>query len=122
MINGHERVLLAALLNGTTELPVTAEDFSSPPNRTIFSAIERSPRSKRNLLGVQDALRVSGELKRVGGEAGLTQIVCETVSSEIVAYALDEVLEQSRNRRAAEIGKALHKGDIAVSEAVERLT
>jgi AAA domain/DnaB-like helicase N terminal domain len=121
MINGHERVLLAALLNGTTELPVTAEDFSSPPNRTIFSAIEKSPRSKRNLLGVQDALRASGKLKSIGGEAGLTQIFCETVSPEILEYALDCVLEDSRKRRRAEIGKALHRGDIEIPEAVEQL-
>jgi putative DNA primase/helicase len=122
MINGHERVLLAALLNGTPELSVTAEDFSSPPNRTIFSAIKKSPPSKRNLLGVQDALRASGKLKSVGGEAGLTQIFRETTSPEIVAYALGEVLAESRNRRAAEIGRALHKGAIGREQAIEELS
>src|SRR4029453_2011882 len=122
MIEGHEKGVLAAVMNGTDELPIAAEDFSSPPNRAIFSAIERLPRSKRNFLGVQDALLASGELKRVGGKPGLTQIACETASQEIVEYALSEVLENARERRAAEIGKALHRGDIEISEAAKQLT
>ena len=35
MREGHERTVLAAMMNGSPELPVTAEDFYSPPNRTI---------------------------------------------------------------------------------------
>ena len=36
---GHECVVLSALMNGADALPVTAEDFSSPPNRIIFNRI-----------------------------------------------------------------------------------
>jgi hypothetical protein len=123
IVDGHEKVLLAALLNGTEKLPVTAEDFSSQPNRTIFNAIERVPRSQRNLLGVQDALRASGRLKIVGGEAGLTQISCDTtISPAIVAYALGEVLDQSRNRRAVKIAKEMLNGSITAAQAREQLT
>ncbi len=121
MISGHERCLLAFMLSGAgDELPVTP-DILSPPHRKICSAIVSLPGSQRNLLAVQDALIARGELEEVGGAAGLTAIACETTSPEIAQYALGEVLDYSRKRRAAEIGERLQKGDISPDDAQEQL-
>lgn len=119
MAEGHEQVLLAAMMNGTDELPVTAEDFSSPPNRTIFKTITRL--TKRGLLAVTDALRLGGELDNVGGHHRITGISQMPHDAASVQYALDCVLEDARERRAAKIGAQLHKGEISYYEASEQL-
>ena len=106
-------------MNGTDALPVTAEDFSSPPNRIIFNRI--SGLVNRNLLAVTDALRLSGELERVGGAGRITEIATMTHDEPILKYALDEVLEHSRARQAAKIGQQMHSGEITPEQAQEQL-
>jgi hypothetical protein len=50
IFEGHECVVLSAMMNGAGELPVCAEDFSSPPNRTIFERI--IPLENRGFIAV----------------------------------------------------------------------
>ena len=120
--SGHERTLLAAAMNGENgDLILTADDFFSPPHRQIFNVIASLPCTQRNLLAVQDELKRRGQLKHVGGVAGLTQIACETVSPEIVRYAQDQVLEASRERAAMRVFKEGAAGKIAACEAHKRL-
>jgi hypothetical protein len=122
MTDGHERVMLAAVINGKNGgLDLSADDFSSQLNQTIFKAAKSLPRSRRNLLSVQDVLRKRGQLESVGGRAGLTQIACETISPEIVKYSREEILKHSRQRRAAQIGGRLSKGDITPEQAQVQL-
>jgi hypothetical protein len=49
MVEGHEQVLLAALMNGAAEFSIVPDDFSSPPNRKIFEAVT-SLKKNRGLL------------------------------------------------------------------------
>jgi hypothetical protein len=123
MLEGFERAVLAGGMNGA-EMPssLTSDSFVSPIHRTIFEAIVSQPVPKRNLLAVQEVLRASGELERVGGAAGLTSIHCETITPPILEYSIACVLDASRQRRAATIGQALHKGDITLLEALEQLS
>ena len=119
MSEGHEQVLLAAMMNGTDELPVSAEDFSSSPNRVIFNRIVGM--TNRSLLAVTDALQQSGELESVGGAYRITEISQMPHDSESVLYAIDCVLEDARERRAAAIGAQLHKGELTIEQAQEQL-
>src|SRR6266436_567993 len=119
MIEGHEGVLLAALMNGTDALPLNAEDFSSLPNRTIFNCL--SGLTNRNLLAVTDALRRNGELEKVGGAHRITEISLMPHDTETVAYALDEVLSATRQRQGAKVGERLFKGDISLDDAEKML-
>ena len=48
MIDGHECVVLSALMNGRDALPICAKDFFSPPNRTIFERV--SGQANRGLI------------------------------------------------------------------------
>ena len=120
--SGHERTLLAAAMNGGNgDLVVTANDFFSPQHRKIFNAVASLPCSERNLLAVQDELIKRGQLQEIGGRAGLTEIACETVSSEIVRYAQDQVLDASRQRDAMHIFKDAAAGKITIDETRKRL-
>jgi len=119
MIEGHEGVLLSALMNGQAELPVTADDFSSPPNRTIYNRLVGL--TNRSLLAVTDALRRNGELEEVGGPGRITEIVTLPHDPDNLEYALGEVLEHSRTRRAAKIGEQMHNGVITPEQAREKL-
>src|SRR5207244_2146108 len=122
VIDGHERVMLAAAINGKNGgLDLSADDFLSQPHQTVFKAAKSLPRSRRNLLSVQDVLRKRGQLESVGGAAGLTEIALETISPDIVNYAREEILAHSRQRRAAQIGARLHKGDITPEQAQAEL-
>jgi hypothetical protein len=118
MIEGHESVLLAALMNGSGDLPVTVEDFSTPPNRAIFSAIDRL--SNRSHLAVMDAL--SGQLEKIGGEPRLLEIRDFPTDKANVDYALECVLDASRERRGTKIGMQLASGDITPEQAQEQLS
>src|ERR1017187_8795199 len=120
MIEGHEGVVLSALMDGTDTLPLSAEDFSSPPNRTIFNCL--SGLTNRNLLAVTDALRRSGELDKGGGAHRITEISGLPHDPAILDYALGEVLDASRARQTAKIGLQLHQGDISPDEAEGRLS
>jgi AAA domain/DnaB-like helicase N terminal domain len=117
--DGHECVVLAAMMNGTDALPVTAEDFSSPPNRIIFNRI--IPLENRGLLAVTDALRRNGELDKVGGPGRIAEIATTTHDGAVLKYSLDEMLEHSRARQAAKIGQQLDSGGITLEQARERL-
>ncbi len=117
--DGHECVVLAAMMNGTDALPVTAEDFSSPPNRIIFNRI--IPLENRGLLAVTDALRRNGELDKVGGPGRIAEIATTTHDGAVLNYSLDEVLEYSRAQQAAKIGERLHKREIDPGEALKQL-
>ena len=61
LCEGHEQVLLSALMNGTDALPVSVDDFSSPPNRTIYNRIRGL--TNRSLLAITDARRRNGETR-----------------------------------------------------------
>ena len=116
---GHECVVLAALMNGADDLPVAAVDFSSPPNRVIFNRV--SGLTNRCPLAVTDALRRNGELERVGGVGRITEIATMTHDEPVLNYSLDQVLERSRQRQAAKIGEQLQSGGITPEQARERL-
>jgi replicative DNA helicase len=116
---GHEQVLLSAMMNGTDALPLNVDDFSSPPNRTIYNRIRGL--TNRSLLAVTDALRRSGELDKVGGAHRITEIALLPHDAENLDYALGEVLTVSRQRQASKIGAHLHRGDITVKQAQEYL-
>jgi replicative DNA helicase len=98
---------------------VGAADFSSPPNRMIFNRV--SGLTNRGLLAVIDALRRAGELERVGGAGGITEIATLPHDEENLKYALDQVLEHSRARKAGKIGQQMHKGEIGLVEALKQL-
>jgi AAA domain/DnaB-like helicase N terminal domain len=117
--DGHECVVLSALMNGEDALPVCADDFSSPPNRTIFERV--SGLANRGLLAVTDALRFAGELDKVGGAGRITEIATLPHDEQNLKYALDQVLEHSGARQAAKIGEQLHKGEITPEQAQEKL-
>jgi putative DNA primase/helicase len=119
MQDGHETVLLAALMNGGEPLPVRQEDFSSP-NRLIFNAIEGL--TNRGLLAVCDELDRRKQLVAAGGRARLTEISCLAHDPANVEHALGEVLEASRRREAIAIGKQLVSGEITPDEAQKQLT
>jgi AAA domain/DnaB-like helicase N terminal domain len=119
MIEGLERVLLAAMMNGQGNLPVLERDFSSPPNRTIFQHIRQSEAG--GLLAVQDQLQRRRKLAEVGGAAGLTEIYCLPTDKANVEYALGEVLNASRQRDAVKIGQQLVSGAITPEKAQEQL-
>jgi hypothetical protein len=116
---GHEQVLLSALMNGTEALPVSADDFSSPPNRMIYNRIRGL--TNRSLIAVTDALRHAGELEKVGGAHRITEIALVPCDHENLKYALGEVLDASCQRQAAKIGAQLHRGDITIKQAQEYL-
>ena len=73
MLDGHEQICLSAMMNGSGNLPpLTEDDFSSPPNRTIYRCL--TSLTNRALLAVQDELKRRGELEEVGGPTRLTVI------------------------------------------------
>jgi len=119
MIDGHESVVLATLMNGTDTLPLSAEDFSSPPNRIIFNRVIGL--TNRSLLAVTDELRRHGELDKIGGPARVTEIFNTPHDNANVEYALSEVQDASRLRQAALIGDQLRRGDITPEQAQEQL-
>jgi AAA domain/DnaB-like helicase N terminal domain len=116
---GHEQVLLSALMNRTDALPVSEDDFSSPPNRMIYNRIRGL--TNRSLIAVTDALRHAGELEKVGGAYRITEIALVPCDDENLKYALGEVLDASCQRQAAKIGAQLHRGDITIKQAQEYL-
>jgi AAA domain len=118
MIEGHERVLLAALMNGV-EIRIAPEDFTSP-NKIIFDTI--TGLTNRTLLAVTDALRLSGQLDKVGGAYRIAEIACLPTDQLNVDYALSCVLERSNERRSQRIGQALQKGDIDIPQAAAELS
>jgi AAA domain-containing protein/DnaB helicase-like protein len=115
MADGHEQVLISALMNGTTELPVTGEDFLSRSNQTIFECV--TGLTNRSPIAVTDELRRSGQLEKVGGVGRITEISLLPHDAETLDYALSEVLEHSRKRRAAKVADQLRNGDIGLEEA-----
>jgi len=118
--DGHEQVVLSAFMNGSPCLPVSGEDFSSPPNRLIFNRIQSL--SSRGLLAVTDALRRNGELEKVGGVGRVTEIATLPHDDASVDYALGEMLDASRQRQAAKIVEQLHSGDTTLAEAMPKLS
>ena len=117
--DGHECVVLSALMNGSDSLPVCADDFSSPPNRTIFERVIGL--SDRCFIAVTDALRLNGELDNVGGAGRITWIADLPHDKDNLNYALDQVLEHSRQRQVAKIGQQLQSGGITPEQAREKL-
>jgi RecA-family ATPase len=119
MIEGHEGVLLGALMRGH-DLSLDAEDFFSPPNRLIFAAIQHLG-GNRGLLAVIDELKRRREFEAVGGRGRLNDIYDLPHDADNLAYAFDEVLSASRQRRERDIGKQLQVGVITSDEAQEQL-
>lgn len=117
---GHECVVLAALMNGADDLPISADDFSSPPNRTIFERI--SGLTNRCPLAVQDALQRNGELDEVGGVGRFTEIATMTHDEPVLKYSLDQVLELTRTAGGEDrrtLAERRHDAGIS-ARAVER--
>jgi RecA-family ATPase len=112
--DGHERVLLSAMMNGAQDLPVSADDFSSPPNRMIFERM--SGLSDRCPLAVQDALQRTGELDKVGGVPRITEIATMTHDEQVLNYSLEQVLERSRVRQRKEFAQQFLKDAITFDE------
>ena len=112
-------VVLSAMMNGADDLPVTADHFGSSPNRMIFNCV--SGLNDRCLIAVTDALRLNGELDKVGGASRITEIATLPHDPQNLKYALDQVLEHSKARQLAKIGERMHKGEIGHGEALEQL-
>ena len=119
MLEGHEQVVLAAMMNGHSDLPVSEADFASPTHRTIFQSIKRS--KVKGLLAVQAHLGRRRKLVEVGGPARLTEISCLPTDEANVQFALSEVLGASRKRRATDIGARLNRGAITFDQAIAEL-
>ena len=105
MLDGHEQVCLSAMMNGSGNLPLTEDDFSSPPNRTIYRCL--TSLTNRALLAVQAELQRRGQLEAVGGPARLTEIFCLQHDAANLEYALSEVLEASRAAAGGEDRRAV---------------
>jgi hypothetical protein len=120
MIDGHECVVLSALMNGANELPVSADDFSSPPNKMIFNRLQGL--TNRSLLAITDALQRKKELEKVGGASRVTWISDLPHDQANLQYALEQVLEHSRQRQMAKIGERMHKGAIGLVQVIEELS
>ena len=116
---GHECVVLSAMMNGSDNLPLTEDDFASPPNRTIYRFLTSV--KKRGLLAVQSELERHGQLVAVGGKARLTDISCLPHDPVSVEYALGEVQDASRQRQMAKIGEQMRKGELTPEQAQEKL-
>jgi AAA domain/DnaB-like helicase N terminal domain len=114
-----ESVVLSALMDGADALPVCADDFASPPNRTIFNRV--SGLSDRGLLAITDALRHNKELEKVGGAHRITEIWQMAHDAPNLTYALENVLKYSRARQAAKIGEQMHRGELTPEQAQEKL-
>jgi hypothetical protein len=120
MLDGHEQVLLAAMMNGRNDLPIGEHDFTSPPNLLIYN-IARSLKI-RAWDALQDELQREGRLAEVGGIPRLTAIQCLPTDKANVDYALDCVLGASQERRARDVAKKLQAGEITQAEAAAELT
>jgi len=124
MLSGHEATLLAALINGR-ELPpdITAEHFSIPAHRTIFSACEELRRTGTNvnLVSVTHWLTDHHQLERVGGAAAVTEISGSTLTDSILDYVVEQVREASRDRRAQRLVTKYEKKQLALGELTNRL-
>jgi len=119
LLAGHEQVLLGAMMNGSDDLPLTKDDFFSEANQIIHNRIRRLKR--RSLLALLDALERNNELAKAGGRGRINEIANLPHDPANVEYALGEVLEASRERQMAKIGEQMHKGEIGLVEALERL-
>src|SRR5581483_3593969 len=124
MLEGHEKVVLAALMNGHPELVIEADDFSSPPNVEIFQSIRACIRRgvPPTLLSVQDDLIRRGKLAEIGGVGALNELITLPTDSDNVAFAHSEVLDASRAKRASRIAKNLQSGTIGIEQAAKQLT
>lgn len=120
MLDGHEQVVLSALMHGRFDLPVTEQDFGSPPNRAVFIAIKAVGQT-RGWFAVKDELERRHVLEQVGGQGRLIDIFTFPHDIYNVDYALGEVLEASRQRRAIEIGTKLRGSIVTPEEAVGEL-
>jgi AAA domain len=119
MVEGHQQVLISALMNGRADLPVGEYDFTEP-NLTIYQAWQRLS-GNRGLLAVQDELKRLRKFKEVGGEGRLTEIFNLPHDADSVAYALEQVLEASRERQAREVVARYSKGQLTAEELNQRL-
>jgi hypothetical protein len=119
LLEGHETVLLSAMMNGSNDLPVCESDFASPQNHLIFAAIQRL--TNPGLLALCDELQRRGHLSTVGGRARLTEISCLPHDPDSVAYALDCMRDALRERVAIRIGAQLAKGAITADKAQAEL-
>src|SRR5262245_56274046 len=122
-LDGHEKVVLAGLMNGHPDLAVCADHFASQDNAEIFKSIlaVRGRGIAPALLAVQDDLNRRGKLRQVGGIAGLTQLVGLPTDDASINYALGEVLDASDSRQTISIGKRLTSGSITPDAAEKEL-
>jgi hypothetical protein len=118
-IDMFECILLSALMDGADTLPVCADDFASPPNRTIFNRI--SGLTNRGLIAVTDALQSNRELEKVGGRGRINEIANLPHDAASVEYALGQVLDESRARKAAKIAEQMQKRELTPEQAQEKL-
>ena len=121
---GHERLLLAASIDGI-DLPedISIGHFSQPTHRDIFRACVELRRDgiSINDLSVTDWLRNHGVLEKVGGAVEITSIANEIHTENALNYAVECVRESWTNRTAAEIVERWRNGEIGRDEMVRRL-
>jgi hypothetical protein len=116
---GNEETLISGEINGAGDQPVTVDDFLLEAHQIILARVRSLKR--RGCLAIEQALDRHGELKKVGGKAKITEICALPHDSLSIAYALDEVLEASRQRQAVKIAKQLTAGEITLGEARKEL-
>ena len=121
---GHERSLLAALIDGF-DVPedITIGHFSQPTHQDIFRACVELRREGIliNDLSVTDWLRNHGVLEKVGGAAEITSIANEAHTEKALEYALDCVRDSAADRLTAEIIQQWQNGRIEREEMLRRL-
>jgi hypothetical protein len=128
MVGGYERSVLAYLMTERDACDkflhrVRPDIFSVPRHRQIIGAIRDVHDERENVNHVTVANRLSekGALAECGGAHGIVDIAISTTSEEIAESALDCVLDDWRARRASQIGRRLHIGEISMDEATARL-
>jgi len=129
VIEGHEKSFLAHLMSGRAACDkflhrVSWEVLNVPHHREIVDAIRDvyDECDEINHVTISNRLNEKGKLPECGGIPGVVEIALSTTSAEIAESALNCMLEASRTREAAKIGKQLVAGEIALQQAAKGLT
>jgi replicative DNA helicase len=127
MIEGCQTSVLAFLMSESGACDKLLHQISPtiflPPHSKIVEAIFDlyDEREKINLITVSNRLSEKRALAECGGRAGITAIATGTTSQEIAESALEYIIENYLERMAGEVGKQLHRGQLTIEQAQERL-
>jgi len=127
MIEGHERTVLAYLMNGRDgceRFLHRIPPLSAPTHRLIVDVIRdlNDERERVNHLSISDRLEEKKKLTECGGRQRIVEIATATTSEELAEYALQRLVENYGERQAAKIAKKLAAGEISAAEATEWLS